>query len=405
MKKHALLFPGQLRCVDDNLFTFLDTCKATTQIFIVTDRSFEEDAGKLVARYDANILFMEDTTEADMGILKSDYCLIHQEFIKLEIALRYLVAWEKDNHHSFEYIHRLRTDVVYPISFDKYIEPLAGSNVNKNMLLMYWSINFSGPREAMLKLIGHPEFQVKYKKYRDFFDIITKQINVEALIKSSYAEPFIHSFPVAVMNSENGIASFHEKIKVEFPSYIDAAECFAKRVRLEQVPEILHKCMLSRDQNLVRAYSKQWNPSFPEHILFLYINSLGLSAGNYSIINPYRETPLKFSRHATTPFTVKIFNQIQAKDYSFLEFGHPWEEEINLFLASKMYPGYALQKLANIDPFALSDSACKTLYSIIDLLNCPKWLILYRKDYINSMLARGIAPPACLQSHINSSSI
>jgi hypothetical protein len=405
MKKHALLFPGQLRCVDDNLFAFLDTCKTTAKIFIVTESSFKEEAEKLVARYDADVLFMEDATGFDVGIPRSEYHMIHPEFIKLEIALQHLVAWEKINNHSFEYIHRFRTDVLYPIDFNNYIKPFVDPNFNENMLLLYWCVNFSGPREAMLKLIGHPEFHVKYKKNRDFFDAITKQINIQALVNSTYAEPFVHSLPVGIVNSENDIVDFHEKIKLEFPSYIDAAESFSKRVRLEQVPDILHKCMFSRDQNLVRAYSKQWNPSFVEHIFFLHVNSLGLSTGNYSLRNPYHETPLKFSRHATTPFTVKIFNQIQAKDYTFFESDYPWEEEINLFIASKMYPGHALQKFSTIDIFAISNSACKILYNIIDLLNRPEWLILYRKDYVDSMLVRGVEPPACLQSYFSKQSI
>ena len=404
MKKHALLFPGQLRCIDDNLFAFLDTCKTTAKMFIVTESRFKEEAEKLVARYDANVLFMEDA-EVDVGIPKSDYHLIHPEFIKLEIALQYLVTWEKANNHSFEYIHRFRTDVFYPISFDDYVKPLAKADFDKNMLLLYWSINYSGPREAMLKLIGHPRFSVKYQKQRDFFDLVTKQININALKKSTYSVPFVHSLPVAIINSENDIADFHEKIKTEFASYIDAAESFAKRVCLEQVPEILYKSMLSKEHTLIRTYYNQWFPFFPEHIFFLYINSLGLSTGNYSILNPYLDTPLKFSRHATTPFTVQIFNQIQAKDYSFLELDYSWEKEINLFLSSKMYPGYALQKLSTMNIFAISDTACKKLYHIIDLLNCPEWLLLYRKDFLDLVSTRGVEPPARLQSHIDTSSM
>ena len=402
MKQHAILLPGQLRCIDDNLLCFLDSCKDISKIFIITDRCFDVEAEKLVSLYGADLVYIEDVDEADIGISSSDFHMIHPEYVKLEAALRHLLKWEASHSHSFEYIHRLRTDVMYPVSFGAYIKPLTEDDFNVNTLLLYWATNYSGLREAMLRLIGHPEFHIRYKKDIDFFNVVTKQIDVKALAASTYAEPFIHSFPVAILKPEESVEDFHKKIQEEYPSYIDAAESFVKRVRLEQVPEILYKSLHSRDSALVRSYNTQWFPSFPEHIFFLYMNSRGLASGNYSFSNPFVETPLKFSRHATTPFTVKIFSQIQAKDYSFLECNYPWEDEINQFIATKMYPGYALQKLATIDLTVLSDSSCKVLYRVIDLLNCPEWLASYRSEFLESVSARGIEPPVSLKSFLSS---
>ncbi len=73
MKKHAILLPGQLRCIDDNLFSFLDTCKTISKIFVITDRVFKEEAEILSARYDADISYIEDVDEADIGISKSEF--------------------------------------------------------------------------------------------------------------------------------------------------------------------------------------------------------------------------------------------------------------------------------------------------------------------------------------------
>jgi hypothetical protein len=67
-KNHAILFPNQLRCIDDNLFSFLDSCKDSSQIFVVTDRSFEKQAQILSDRYDADISFIEDLAYIETGV-------------------------------------------------------------------------------------------------------------------------------------------------------------------------------------------------------------------------------------------------------------------------------------------------------------------------------------------------
>ena len=402
MKKHAILLPGQLRCIDENLLAFLDTCKASAQIFIVTDQSYKEDADKLVNRYEANLLYIEDAHEQDMGIPKSDFHLIHPESIKLEVSLRHLLAWEKSNRHAFEYIHRFRTDIIYPIDFESYIQPITDAGFNEKTLLTNWNLNYSGSREAMLRLIGHGEFQVKYKQNRDFFNHITTRVNVEALENSSNAMHFVHTYPVAILSSKEAIPNYQNNIRKEFSSYIDAAASFARRLRLESIPEIIYQSISAHNDinSLVRTYSDHpWNPLFPEHLFFLHLNTLDLSTGSYSLKQPWIETPLKYSRHATTPFTVKIFNQIQAKDYSFLEPSMPWEYEIDMLKASEARPGAALQKFSLIDISMLSDSACKTLYHIIDLLNQPDYLTTHRSDFVESIMSRDIEPPSCLKIH------
>jgi hypothetical protein len=394
MKDHAILIPGQLRCIDDNLITFLDSCGTTAKIFITTDRSFEEEAALLVHRYDADLSFMDEATEAEMGILSSEINLVHPEFIKLEVALKRLLSWEKRNNYCFKYIHRFRTDVIYPAKFDDFIKPMAHSSFSEDMFLASWAVVWSGAREAMFKLIGHTKFQIQYKTDRNFFERVITQINVQALRDSSNAWPFMSCFPVAILGSEADIALFHEKLKIEYPSYIDAAESFIKRLRLESIPDILYDSAFSKC-SLVRCCYRRWQGSIPENIFFYYLNSLGLSTRYYSV-----KSPLKYARHATTPFTQKIFGQIQDNDFSFLELGYSWEKEVNSFTAAGGKVPFFVQKLSYIDVGLLSDSSCQALYKIIDLLDCANWLIFYGESFVNSVSVRGIEPPASLKPHL-----
>lgn len=396
MKNHAIILPGQLRCIDDNFLTFIESCKETATIFIVTDKAFSEESRALAYRYDADVVFVEDASEADIGISRSDFHYVSPEFIKLEIALKYVVAWEGKNCHTFEYIHRFRTDVIYSTNFCDYIKPLVAADSCENSLYLDWCIQFSGVRDAMLKLIGLTKFQLKYKSNKDFFNHITQQINVKALKASSYHDPFLRSFPVAILASMDDTADFHKQILIEFPSYIDAAESFVKRMRLEKVPDLFYALLSGADNSLVRSYWGEWYPSFPEHIFFLYMNLVGLSSRAYA-----SWMPLKYARHASTPFTYTIFSQIQEQDYSFLEQSYAWDQEIELFKQSGGNPGNALQKLTCIDLSSLSDSACMKLYGIIDLLDCPRYLLLFRKEFVKSILTRGVDPPVCLRPHFN----
>jgi len=394
MKDHAILIPGELRCIDDNLYTFLDSCKTTAKIFITTDRSFEKQAALLVDRYDADVSFMDEATEAEVGIPSSSLNLLHPEFIKLEVALQRLLLWEKKNQYCFKYINRFRTDTIYSSEFDEFIKPMTHPTFNDNMLLNDWSVLYSGRREAMLKLIGHTKFQVKFMTDRNFFERVITQINVQALRDSRNAWPFMSCFPVAILGSAADIEPFQEKLKIEYPSYIDAAESFIKRLRLESIPDILYDSAFSKPNNIVRCCYRMWQGATPEHIFFYYLNSLGISTKFYS-----GKSLSKYARHANTSFTEKIFSQIQANDYSFLELSYPWEEEINLFKAAGGKPASFVQKLSYIDLGLLSDSSCQILYKIIDLLDCGDWLISYGEYFVNSVSARGIDPPTSLKSH------
>ncbi len=404
-KNHAILFPNQLRCIDDNLFSFLDSCKDSSQIFVVTDRSFEKQAQILSDRYDADISFIEDLAYIETGVPRPQWNVIHPEFIKLEHALRYLILWEHNNNHCFEYIHRFRTDINYPIKFQDYIKPLVQADFPENMLLLYWSINYSGPRKAMLGLIGYLDFYYKYKKDKNFFKEVITCLDVEALLRSEFdqCDHFGNCFPVGFLTSEDKSSYFHSSIKSEYPSYIEASLAFVKRIRSESLSDELYDLFISSNTSLVKVYgkNKEWFPYWPEHILYRYLNFSGLATKPYPLKNQWNETPLKFSRHATTPFTKKIFSLIQENNYSFLEINYPWEKEIASFLTAGGKSTNALQKFSYINVSLISDYSCATLYKIIDLLNEPDWLGVYRKPFIEQIMTRGIDPPKTLLSHLS----
>ena len=399
-KDHAILFPNQLRCFDDNLFSFLDSCKDSSQIFVVTDRSFEKQAQILFDRYDADVSFIEDLAYIETGVPKSQFNLFHPEFIKLEHALKYLILWEQKNNHSFEYIHRFRTDVSYPVGFQDYVKSLIQPDFPENTLLLYWSINYSGSRKTMLGLIGFLEYYIKYKTDKEFFKESITQLDVEALARSEY-DPQGHfetCFPIAYLTSEEKIPNFKLALKNEYSCYIEASVAFAKRNQLESLSEDLYNHFISWKTDLIRVFhdGKNWQPHMPEMIFFRYINSLGIATKPYLTKNQWLETPMKFSRHATTPFTEKIFNLLQERNYSFFEIDYPWEEEIASFLSAGGQPCQAVQKFTYMRLSLLSDASCVTLYKIIDLLNQPAWLRAYRKPLIEEIMTRGIDPPKTL---------
>jgi hypothetical protein len=399
-KTHAILLPNQLRTLDDNLLKFLDSCNHISKIFIVTERGFEKEAQLLYDRYDADISFIEDLAYIETGVPLSEPSVFHPEFIKLEYALRYLILWEQKNNHCFQYIHRFRTDIAYPINFQDYIKPLYQSNFPENMLLLYHALNYSGPRKTMLKLIGFLDYYYKYKKDKEFFKEAIVHLDINALSRSEYdrCDHFGNCFPVGLLASEDKIPNFHLSIKNEYSSYIEAAVAFVKRIRSESRSDELYDYFTSWDTKLIRVFGdrKDWFPHWPENIFFRYINYNGLATMPYPVKNQYNDTPMKFSRHATTPFTVKIFNLLQERNYSFLEVNYPWEEEIALYLATGGDSRNALQKFTLLNLSSLSDASCVTLYRIIDLLNQPAWLMAYRKPLIEQIMARGINPPKTL---------
>ena len=408
MKKiHAILFPNLLRCVDENLLNFLDSCKDSSQIFIVTDRSFEKQAQILFDRYDAEISFIEDLADIETSVPKSEWDVTwnatHSEWIKLEHALRYLILWEQKNNHCFEYIHRFRTDVSYPVVFQDYIKPLIQADFPEKTLLHYYAMNFSGPRKAMLELIGYPKFFTKYKKDKEFFKQLLTCIDAEALARSEYdpCAHFEYCFPVGYLTSEDKISNFHLALKNEYSSYIEASVAFVKRIRLESLSDELYNHFNSWNTKLIRVFSeaRMWSPH-TEISFFRYINYLGFATKPYLSKNQFIETPVKFSRHATTPFTEKIFNLLQVRNYSFFEIDYRWEEEIALFLGAGGDARHAVQKFTSLHLPWLTDASCVTLYRIIDILNQPNWLSAHRKYLIEEIKTRGIDPPKTLLSQL-----
>ena len=405
MKKaaHALLIPGQLRCIDDKLFNFLDTCGDNVKIFILTENEFKGQAQIMADRYGADVSYIENLTEIDIGIPRSKFNVIYPEVVKLELALRYLLLWEKKHNFSFQFIHRFRTDVLYPVSFSEYIEPIVKIKDFDNALLSYYVYNYSGPRQSMLKLIGLAKYNLQFMSDKDFFKQAISQINVEALRASEHnTAPFARSFPVGLVDLEKNIDDFHLIIKTEFPSYIEAAQNFINKIQIESCFDLIYDYFIARNFKLIRTFDKiQWNPEWPEHIFSRYVNSLGISTRSYSVKLPWRDSPMRISRHAKTPFTEKIFNSMQDLDYSFLEANHSWAEEISSFIAAGGKSWMAITKFSVIDLSMLPDSSCITLYKIIDLLDHPNYLIEHRQDFITSILSRGIDPPLCLKSYLS----
>ncbi len=402
MKLHAILLPGQLRCIDNNLFNFLDSAADHAHLFIVTDKEYERDAESLRLRYNATVAYVDDIIASAGAEPAHDHRIVHPEFIKLELALRQVLDWEDENKQKFRFIHRFRTDVVYKADFSHYISPLTSASENSNRLLLRWSVNYSGYRDAMIKLMGFPAFAVQYKTSSEFAQNALKSINIEPLRDSIYTRPFTTSLPVAILTRDELSEEFHNNVQLEYPMFADAVESFVKRLRLEGVPSIIKECINSNTMNCmnqaaVRAYDCQWFAYFPEHIFFLYINRVGLSAGAYAS-DGSENMPLKLERHATTETMRWVFRQIQAGDYRCLGDNINWPIEINSYTTSGGVKTNALLVFSCVEVATLSDAECETLCRIIDLLDDPSWLASYKPDFVKSMLSRRLSPPQSISA-------
>jgi hypothetical protein len=59
-------------------------------------------------------------------------------------------------------------------------------------------------------------------------------------------------------------------------------------------------------------------------------------------------------------------------------------------------PQAALDKFSRINLIDLPHEWCKALYCIIDIINLPDWLLKNQPKFIDSIIAKGIDPQACL---------
>jgi hypothetical protein len=309
MLKHAILLPCLLRCIDDNLLSFLDSAR-DAKLFVVTEKAFAAEAQLLVDKYDADCIYIENAINEYIDILFDDATVVHPEFIKLQLALRRVCLFENKSGHRFRYIHRFRTDVIYPVSFEEYIWPLRHEGYTNDFILAHWSICYSGGRDIMMKLSDFPAFCRQYKTDRLFFERVVASINIFPLKNSQNPDPFLASFPVAILNDTNNAQHFHGQVKIEYPCWIDAVDAFRKRLRLESAPHAIHQQLVNRDLTHIRTYFDRWKPWISESPFFYYLNSLNIATNGYSVLNPFVNTPLKFARHATTLFTRTIFEYI-----------------------------------------------------------------------------------------------
>lgn len=409
MKTHALLLPGQLRCVDDNFLAFLNSASEYAELFIVTDRNYEQDALKLISRYGGgDLLFTEDASDELVGILDSSIRLLHPEFVKLEIALKRLITWEEEKGHRFSFIHRFRTDILYTGTFSDYIKPLLSANDDrKSIMFATWSTNYSGTRADMLSLLGHPDFCIRYKTSFDFFESAHANLDIAAIRDSTNPRIYPCSLPTAVLGSRDRITEYHEKVKKEFISFVEAAESFSRRVRLEGLPRIVRdmhaKFTTYVDPfsfDVLRSYQKQWLPWFPEHIFYMYLNYRGLAASIYSFERDKNLMPVKLERHATTGLTKSIFHQIQLGDYGFIDLNLEWESELKEFVDAGGKMVNLAHILSKINIFKLSDDSCKRFYDLVDLVNQPSHFSVYAPMLMKAVSDRGIDPPRSLKVYL-----
>lgn len=392
--QHAILIPGLLRCVDNIFLDFLDSASQIAKVFVVTDKSYASTAGELAKRYDAVVIF-DTESGSELNVDRGFFTGALGQFFKLDFALSVLSRWEIDNEHQFTYVHRFRTDVLYSCSFSECISPLISSNHQAKCLLNRYDFNFSGTRSDVIKLMGISSYVERFRLDKSFLQAQLTSIDADALRRSVDMSPFPNAFPVGVVESEADIDSFHAQIKSDFSNYIDAslsfAQSLAQSIHLErQISLIISNSVLAR------TYSGRYSPIFPEHMYAKYVNSLGLAVIPYS----QSEMNLRYSRFATTPYTKEIFDSFQANCFTCLELSgnSPWNDHLNSFLSAGGKKEDFLKVLICINLFKLTDTQCRGLYELIDLLDSASWIALCCPWFIDNLMQRGLGLPSSLMS-------
>lgn len=394
--QHAILIPGLLRCIDKNILDFLDSASGLARIFILTEKCCEKQARQIVLRYNASSMFIEDT-EVYRRINTSNFEGPYQQFLKLDIALNQLAAWETKEKHQFKFIHRFRTDLAYETSFAEYTKPLLSITTPKSYLLNQHDMNFSGKREDMLKLKGISSYVRKFRKRKNFFEKQITKINSSALRDSdSNLSIFRGALPVGIARSESDFHAFHVKIQNQYSNYIDAALSYAQSLK-ETGKSSGEFDILFSDSILARTFTGKYSPFFPEFIYARYLNTQGLSTKTYA--TPWLQ--LRHSRHAVTEFTNIILNQIQSEDYSFFDEKLDWEKELEEFEAANGSIGKLLYIFTLIHPYKLTDIQCVKFYEIIDMLNQTEYIRTHHIEFIRKIKHRGLEPPKSIKQWID----
>jgi hypothetical protein len=267
--------------------------------------------------------------------------------------------WEEITGQRFEYIHKLRTDMRYDISFDEYVNPLLSLALARDSLLAFWTLCISGHRDTMLKLAGYTEFCYNFKTDKFFAANILSNVNVPSLRDSTYDQPYRRSYPVAVFKSSptQTQADFQSRLHSLYSAWFDAVSAFSARLQLEGVPDVIFDALASKEFSTVQGYDQPWGPWISEMPFFYYLNNLGISLHQYAHYPSWRL--VKLARHATTPFTEKIFSDIQDSNYTFLSQFHAWDRELESFLALGGAPQAALDKFSRINLIDLPHEWCK----------------------------------------------
>lgn len=354
VREHMLLIPGLLRCIDNNLLRFLDSAFAYAEIFIVTEKLYSKEVALLVDRYDAKAWYAEDLA-AKYQRNSAYFTGALSQWLKFDYALNQALEWEEANGVKFEFIHRIRTDVMYPDIFhDLMVLPLKNKDASNICMLNVHDFCFSARRDALPSLLNLASFFQDIRRDDAKLANILNFLNIDQLRHSEIQSArYLASFAVGILAGNQTPDEFGLLLKEKYPShpsshsFIEAAAAFASSLNDHQY--MLHVLNLARKSSfLIRTWSNtQCYLLHSEHVLARFYNFFGIYT--YRYVGGIR---LKASRQANSDFTLNILQMIDNDDVSFLsDIEIDWDKEITDFLEK----GGSGAKLCRI----FTDLACK----------------------------------------------
>jgi tetratricopeptide (TPR) repeat protein len=330
-----LLIPGLLRSIDNNLLRFLDSASAYAEIFIVTEKSFSQEVALLVDRYDAKAWYSEDLA-AKYQRNSAYFPGALSQWLKFDYALNQALEWEEANGIKFEFIHRIRTDVMYPDIFhDFMVLPLKNRDTSNICMLNFHDFCFSARRDALSSLLNLASFFQDFTRDDAKLANILSFIDIDQLKHSEMQSAcYLKSLPVGVLASNQTPDEFGLLLKEKYPSYpsenlfIEAAAAFASSLNDHQyMPYVLS--LARKSSSLIRTWdNNHCCLGWTEHILARFYNFFGIYTYCYA-----GTIDLKISRLASSDFTFNILQMIDNDDVSFLSNTEiDWDKEIADFL-------------------------------------------------------------------------
>jgi len=391
--RHAILIPGLLRCVDYELFAFLDSINEPFHVIIVTDTMYAHVAELIAQKYPASIIYSDTAMGLSGDIDPELFQGSRAQIYKLHLAFKHMKLIEESSGVRFTFFHKIRTDIKYGLPFSEFVTPalLAAVNENKTIVNQY-DFMFSASASAYALLADYPLFAQAFLTDDQFFKSVIIQFNREQLdLSDFYSAAYSGAFPIGIL--ANNTEALERSLAQTRKRFSDCREAitsfFDSQIESKASKEHFGELALKNSQ-FILSWHGTYQPKWPEHIWTRYLNYVGVPTRSYGI-----KLSLRLARFALTPFTEQLLSNLEGGNIAFLDSPIKWEHEIHSFLRNGGSNIKLAQILCNIcirHSAQMSDIQFSSAFLAIELLNCT-YLPIYSHEFRALCIKRDVTLP------------